>query len=82
MIERIHDIIRANGSFLITSHERLDGDALGSELALCEMLANLGKKAVVYNQDRTPGHYRFLPWQFLNFLPLPQGQGSVRPTPT
>ena len=28
------------------------------------------------------GHYRFLPWQFLNFLPLPQGQGSLRPTPT
>ena len=27
-------------------------------------------------------HYRFLPWQFLNFLPLPQGQGSLRPTPT
>ena len=71
MIERIHDIIRANGSFLITSHERLDGDALGSELALCEMLANLGKKAVVYNQDRTPGHYRFLPGSgaILNRLP-------------
>ena len=25
-------------------------------------------------------HYRFRPWQFLNFLPLPQGQGSLRPT--
>jgi hypothetical protein len=22
----------------------------------------------------------YLPWQFLNFLPLPQGQGSLRPT--
>ena len=26
--------------------------------------------------------YLFLPWQFLNFLPLPHGQGSLRPTPT
>ena len=26
------------------------------------------------------GHHRFLPWQFLNFLPLPQGHGSLRPT--
>ena len=26
--------------------------------------------------------YLFLPWQFLNFLPLPQGQGSFLPTPT
>jgi phosphoesterase RecJ-like protein len=71
MIARIHDIIGVNGSFLITSHERLDGDALGSELALYEMLANQGKKAVVYNQDRTPGQYQFLPGSevILNRLP-------------
>src|SRR2546427_10349504 len=25
--------------------------------------------------------YRLAPWHFLNFLPLPQGQGSLRPTP-
>jgi hypothetical protein len=24
--------------------------------------------------------YASLPWQALNFLPLPQGQGSLRPT--
>ena len=23
------------------------------------------------------GNYKFLPWQFLNFLPLPQGQGAL-----
>lgn len=23
--------------------------------------------------------YRFFPWQFLNFFPLPQGHGSLRP---
>ncbi len=29
------------------------------------------------------GHQtRYLPWQFLNFLPLPQGHGSFLPTPT
>ena len=28
----------------------------------------------------TSVHYRFLPQHFLNFLPLPQGQGSLRPT--
>src|SRR5205814_2620644 len=26
-------------------------------------------------------HYAAAPWHFLNFLPLPQGQGSLRPTP-
>src|SRR2546428_3160093 len=25
--------------------------------------------------------YIAAPWHFLNFLPLPQGQGSLRPTP-
>ena len=61
MIKRIIDIINGNERFLITSHERLDGDALGSELALYHMLTGLGKQAVVYNQDKTPGHYQFLP---------------------
>jgi phosphoesterase RecJ-like protein len=45
----------------VTSHVRLDGDAVGSELALFETLRGLGKEAVVYNQDRTPHMYGFLP---------------------
>ena len=60
----ISDIIKAineGQSFLITAHVRLDGDALGSELAFYLMLRNMGKKAVVYNQDRTPERYQFLP---------------------
>lgn len=61
MIPRIIDIIHRNESFLITSHERPDGDALGSELALYHMLKAGGKRARVYNQDQTPADYRFLP---------------------
>ena len=61
MIPRITDIINQNRTFLITAHERPDGDALGSELALYHMLTARGKTATVYNQDQTPGHYRFLP---------------------
>ena len=61
MISRIIDIINQNATFLITSHERPDCDALGSELALYFMLRAGGKRATVYNQDQTPGDYRFLP---------------------
>lgn len=61
MISKIINAINKGRNFLITSHIRLDGDALGSELALYLMLSDLGKKAVVYNQDSTPAHYRFLP---------------------
>lgn len=61
MIKDIIEVIEKGRNFLITSHVRLDGDALGSELALYHMLGDLGKMAVVYNQDNTPGHYLFLP---------------------
>ena len=60
-MDRIIDIINQHKYFLITSHVRLDGDALGSELALYQMLTHSGKEAVVYNQDETPGNYCFLP---------------------
>ena len=60
-MNRIIDTINKHSSFLIASHVRLDGDALGSELALYHMLFNMGKAVTVYNQDETPGNYRFLP---------------------
>jgi phosphoesterase RecJ-like protein len=61
MIKEIIEAINKGRSFFITAHVRLDGDALGSELALYLMLHDLGKKAVIYNQESTPAHYRFLP---------------------
>jgi len=61
MIRQIAEIIQKGRTFLVTSHVRLDGDAVGSELALYEALKSLGKEAVVYNQDRTPQMYAFLP---------------------
>ena len=59
--KKILDIVRKNRAFLITSHVRLDGDAVGSELALYHTLRRLGKTAQVYNEDRIPEAYRFLP---------------------
>jgi phosphoesterase RecJ-like protein len=61
MIKRIIEAINDCGTFLITSHVRLDGDALGSELALYSVLLKMKKEALIYNQDETPEHYRFLP---------------------
>jgi phosphoesterase RecJ-like protein len=61
MINRIIELIHRCNTFLITAHVRLDGDALGSELALWHVLRALGKGAVVYNQDGTPDMYAFLP---------------------
>lgn len=61
MVEDIIKVVSTGKKFLITSHVRLDGDALGSELALYLMLKDLGKEAVIWNQDPTPHQYRFLP---------------------
>ncbi|MBP8984334.1 MAG: bifunctional oligoribonuclease/PAP phosphatase NrnA [Syntrophobacterales bacterium] len=60
-MKRVTDVIRAKTTFLVTSHVRLDGDAVGSELALFHLLRNMGKKVLVYNQDETPRNLRFLP---------------------
>ncbi|OIP89992.1 MAG: hypothetical protein AUK24_05300 [Syntrophaceae bacterium CG2_30_49_12] len=71
MLSRIIDIINSYQVFLITSHVRLDGDALGSELALYHMLRRMKKEAVVYNQDETPQNYRFLPGNEIIVQQLP-----------
>ncbi len=61
MFDEIAEVIESCATFLITSHVRPDGDALGSELALYLVLRGMGKEAVVYNQDTTPAVYQFLP---------------------
>ena len=61
MFDEIAEVIHSCTTFLITSHVRPDGDALGSELALYHVLRGMGKNPVVYNQDTTPAVYRFLP---------------------
>ena len=61
MLHRIIEMINRYETFLITSHVRPDGDAIGSELALYHILKEMGKEALVYNQDGTPGNYQFLP---------------------
>jgi phosphoesterase RecJ-like protein len=48
-------------NFIISSHVNLDGDALGSELALYFMLKQLKKEVRVVNRDKTPYIYEFLP---------------------
>jgi bifunctional oligoribonuclease and PAP phosphatase NrnA len=73
MIQKIIDIINRHQKFLITAHVKLDGDALGSELAVYLLLKGLGKDAAIYNQDKTPDNYRFLPGAdiILDTLPPP-----------
>jgi len=46
---------------LLCSHIRLDGDAVGAELALADILRALGKTPHVVNESAVPRVFRFLP---------------------
>jgi phosphoesterase RecJ-like protein len=61
MIKKIFQILKNNKRFLITAHMNLEGDALGSELAMYILLKKLGKQVIIYNNDPTPRAYFFLP---------------------
>src|SRR5712675_1843580 len=48
--------------FLVTSHARPDGDAIGSTLALAQILRKMGKSAEVVLADPVPVIYQPLPY--------------------
>ena len=60
-IQKIIETIRSNSSFLLTSHEGPDGDAVGSTLALASVLRKIGKDVTVHFKDQVPDLYAFLP---------------------
>jgi len=53
-ITRIADAIRQRQRFVLSSHARPDGDAIGSQLAMAYALRALGKDVVVVNADPAP----------------------------
>src|SRR6185437_1917819 len=59
-IARILRIACDHESFLITSHARPDGDAIGSALGLMHLLDSMGKRVTVAFADRIPTMYRCL----------------------
>lgn len=59
-IERILEVLRRGEQFLVCSHARPDGDAIGSMLAMGMLLEQLGKRADLLSADRVPNIYRGL----------------------
>jgi len=53
--------IREGERFLVCSHSRPDGDAVGSMLAMGMLLQQMGKRADLVTADRVPAVYRSLP---------------------
>ncbi|MBN1871566.1 MAG: bifunctional oligoribonuclease/PAP phosphatase NrnA [Candidatus Omnitrophica bacterium] len=53
--------IKKYDNYIVTSHINTEGDAIGSELAVYHLVKQLGKHAVVINNDLVPERYLFLP---------------------
>ena len=60
-IAQLLEIFREHSRFIITSHARPDGDAIGSALALAEVLHQLGCATDIVLADSAPAIYRTLP---------------------
>ena len=60
-MEAILGVLRAHDHFLVTSHARPDGDAIGSSLAAMYLLQAMGKQAVVALADPIPRAFASLP---------------------
>lgn len=61
-LEQVLEEIGKRRHFLVTSHARPDGDAIGSTLALAQILRKMGKSAEVVLGDSVPVIYKPLPF--------------------
>ena len=60
-MEAILEVLRQGERFVVCSHSRPDGDAVGSILAMGMFLEAMGKKVEMVTADRVPNVYRALP---------------------
>lgn len=62
MLNEVLNQICRRQRFILTSHARPDGDAVGSTLACAQILRSMGKQASVVLSDGVPGIYSPLPF--------------------
>jgi phosphoesterase RecJ-like protein len=62
MLKEVLKQIAQRSRFVLTSHARPDGDAIGSALACSEILRSMGKEADVVLSDPVPRIYQSLPF--------------------
>jgi len=60
-IAEILEVLRRGERFLVCSHSRPDGDAVGSMIAFGILLEQMGKRADLVTADHVPAIYRGLP---------------------
>lgn len=58
--DKLKEVIESNQKFIITTHVNPDADAIGSEIALYNILRKLNKSAAVINHSETPYNLEFM----------------------
>jgi bifunctional oligoribonuclease and PAP phosphatase NrnA len=59
-LKEVTKALRKYNNFLITSHINMEGDAVGSQLAMADILKKLGKRYVIIHNDPIPDSFKFL----------------------
>ena len=59
-LDNLKDFINKYEKFIISTHESPDGDGLGGEIALKELLDWLGKTTIILNSDSIPEKFSFI----------------------
>ena len=61
MLDSIRQAVLERRNFVLTSHSRPDGDAIGSQLAMAYALRALGKQVRLVNRDPVPPQFESFP---------------------
>lgn len=75
-VRRARGLLEQAGHVVVTTHERPDGDAIGSMLGLVLSLQQKGQRATPVLAEGLPGRFRFLPGSELVAETLP-GDGEA-----
>ena len=65
--EEIAKVIEKRKKILIYPHINMDGDALGSAVALCKAIRTMGKECYILIEDDVPGNLAFLDRGYTTF---------------
>ena len=73
-LEEIAEVLRTRERFVVMSHVRPDGDALGCTLAMAHCLRQLGKDVTAWNEDGVLEKFHYLPGHELVTVPPTEPQ--------
>jgi phosphoesterase RecJ-like protein len=60
-LAEIAEVLRSRNRFVVMSHARPDGDALGCTIAMALCLQQMGKDVTAWNEDGVPQKFHYLP---------------------